>query len=85
MDENSRIACTLHAHLLLLYRNTRLEELSEDIVSTILSAFIFLTTRHTWNMKLLPIPETEIFELLQVMSLKNEYLRICILLTRYSM
>src|SRR5690606_9889594 len=28
--------------------------------------FIFLTTRHTWNMVLLPIPETEIYELLQI-------------------
>lgn len=66
VDENSRIACTIHAHLALLYRNMHLDNLDEDIVSTLLCAFIFLTTRHTWNMKLLPVPETEIFELLQV-------------------
>ncbi len=66
VDENSRIACTLHAHLVLLYRNMHLEELNENVVSTLLCAFIFLTTRHTWNMKLLPVPETEVFELLQV-------------------
>lgn len=36
LDENTRLACTLHAHLLLLYRNTRFENLSEDIVSTLL-------------------------------------------------
>jgi len=66
VDENSRIACSIHAHLLLLYRNVHLEELHEDIVSTLLCGFIFLTTRHTWNMKFLPVPETEVFELLHV-------------------
>jgi hypothetical protein len=70
VDENSRIACTLHAHLLLLYRNMHLDELDENVVSTLLCAFIFLATRHTWNMKLLLIPETELFELLQVVRRK---------------
>lgn len=65
VDENSRIACTIHAHLMLLYRNMHISELDENVVSTLLCAFIFLTTRHTWNMTLLPVPETEIFELLQ--------------------
>eukprot|EP01087_Luapelamoeba_hula_P004848 TRINITY_DN1482_c0_g1_i1.p1 TRINITY_DN1482_c0_g1~~TRINITY_DN1482_c0_g1_i1.p1 ORF type:complete len:4317 (-),score=602.49 TRINITY_DN1482_c0_g1_i1:51-13001(-) len=70
VDENTRIACTMHAHLLLLYRNVPLSELSEAIVSTLLCAFIFLTTRHTWNMLLLPVPETEVYELLQVQRRK---------------
>jgi hypothetical protein len=40
LDENTKLACTLHAHLLLLYRNTRLEGLNEDIVSTLLYAIL---------------------------------------------
>jgi hypothetical protein len=55
VDENSRIACRLHAHLLLLYRNNHLKELDPNTVSTIMSSTIFLTTRHTWNMNLLQV------------------------------
>ncbi len=69
MDENSKLACTIHAHLLLLYRNVPRAQLNDNIISTVLSSFIFLTTRHTWNMVLLPIPETEMFELMQVCAL----------------
>ena len=36
VDENSRVACKLHAHMLLLYHNIRLEELTEDIASPLL-------------------------------------------------
>lgn len=64
IDANSRSACTLHAHLLLLYRNLKLDDYSADTASTIASSFLFLTTRHTWNMNLLGIPEHEIFEML---------------------
>ena len=67
MDEHSRAACTMQAHLLLLYRNCGIDELDADIVSVILSGFIFLTTRHTWNLCLLPIPETEMYELMHVL------------------
>ncbi len=61
VDDNTKIACTLHAHLLLLYRNVLLRDMTEDNVSTLLSSFIFLTTRHTWNMLLLPIPVGFVF------------------------
>ena len=84
VDENSRLACNLHAHMLMLYRSCSEEELNMDIVQTILSAQvrflmkasgwaeingvqIFLTTRHTWNLDLLPVPENEIFEILCVL------------------
>eukprot|EP01083_Nonionella_stella_P030773 84290_1 len=66
VDENTKIACNLHAHLFLIYRNVPYEELSSKIVSTFLSSFIFLSTRHTWNMKALSVPETELFEAWQV-------------------
>lgn len=36
LDENTKLACTLHGHLLLLYRNARFEKLNEEIVSTLL-------------------------------------------------
>ena len=66
IDANTRSACQLHAHILLLYRNLRLEDYCEDFASSISSSFMFLTTRHTWNMNLLGIPEHEIFEMLSV-------------------
>ena len=75
IDRNSRLSCDLHAHRLLLYRNVHLDELeteeSQGVVTTTLSSFLYLTTRHTWNKaarahgKLL-VPEHELYELLQV-------------------
>lgn len=42
------------------------------------SGYIFLTTRHTWNMELLQLPETEMFELLAVQRRKLiNWLRQC--------
>ena len=71
LDRNSRLACDLHAHQLLLFRNLHGTDFSSEKVKTIIGSFVFLTTRHTWNKstrqqgKLL-IPETEIYEVLQV-------------------
>ena len=71
IDRNSRLACDLHAHRLLLYRNLLDGELSPEVVKTVVGSFVFLTTRHTWNKaarkkgKLL-VPETELYELLTV-------------------
>ena len=71
IDRNSRMACDLHAHRLLLYRNLLDNELTPAVVKTIVGSFVFLTTRHTWNKaarklgKLL-VPETELYELLTV-------------------
>ncbi len=36
LDANSKLACTLHAHLMLIYRNIRSQDLTEPIVSTLL-------------------------------------------------
>lgn len=67
VDTNTKTACSLHAHLLLLMRNLRLEEYSLDIASTIASSLTFLTTRHTWNQNILEnLPEHEIYEVLSV-------------------
>ena len=71
IDRNSRLACDLHAHRLVIYRNLLDEELTQEVVKTVVGSFVFLTTRHTWNKaarrkgKLL-VPETELYELLTV-------------------
>lgn len=46
IDRNSRLACDLHAHRLLMFRNV---PLSTRVASAISGSFVFLTTRHTWN------------------------------------
>ena len=66
MDENTRLACSMHAHLLLIYRNVSARSLNENIASQLLSSYIFLTTRHTFNLRLLPVDEHEVFECLSV-------------------
>jgi len=71
IDRNSRLACDLHAHRLLLLRNLHQEELTVDRAKILVGSFVFLTTRHTWNKSArkagqLLVPETEIYELLTV-------------------
>ena len=76
IDRNSRLSCDLHAHRLLLYRNVHLNELqsekAEICAKVVIGSFVYLTTRHTWNKAAreqgrLLVPETELYELLQVM------------------
>lgn len=71
IDRNSRLACDLHSHKLLLYRNFHDHELTPAAVKTLVGSFVYLTTRHTWNKATtenarLQFPETELYELLQV-------------------
>ena len=71
IDRNSRLACDLHAHKLLLYRNSHQEELTPGSAKTLVGSFVYLTTRHTWNKAArrqgrLLVPETEMYELLTV-------------------
>jgi hypothetical protein len=66
VDENTRFACQVHAHILLLYRNLSSEEFNIDYATRLSSSFMFLTTRHTWNLNLLGIPEHEIYEILSM-------------------
>lgn len=64
IDRNTRHLCSLHAHLLLMFRNVKACDYDFDVASTILSSFLFLTTRHTWNLNLLVIPEHQLFEMI---------------------
>jgi hypothetical protein len=71
INRNSALACELHSHKLLMYRNYSEAEITPSIAITLLGSFIYLTTRHTWNkmsknLDSLKIPETELYELLQV-------------------
>lgn len=72
IDRNSRLACDLHSHKLLLYRNYHEQDISPPIAMVLMGSFIYLTTRHTWNKSTLTesgrltMPETELYELLQV-------------------
>ena len=73
VDRNTRLACDLHAHKLLLFRNGHavgtVEETTETTVASLLSSFVFLTGRHTFNTPIrekgaLLVPESEVYELL---------------------
>ena len=43
------LACDLHVHGLLLYRNTRASEMTDRSMSVTLPSMVHLTIRHTWN------------------------------------
>jgi hypothetical protein len=71
VDRNTRLACDLHAHKLLLYRNnnTTTRTVREVDASALLSSFVFLTGRHTFGKPCrafgsLLVPENEMYELL---------------------
>lgn len=68
IDRNSTLACDLHSHRLLMFRNMPMDI---KVACGISSSFVFLTTRHTWNKQTreqgrLLMPETELYELLTV-------------------
>lgn len=76
VDRNSRLACDLHAHKLLINRNAfdrkcRAHGLLLSLAgAALLGSFLFLTTRHTFNKATreegrLVLPEFEVYELLQ--------------------
>lgn len=76
VDRNSRLACDLHAHKLLINRNAfdrtcRARGLLLSLAgAALLGSFLFLTTRHTFNKATreegrLVLPEFEVYELLQ--------------------
>ncbi len=71
INRNSSLACDLHSHKLLLYRNYSEDDITPSVAITLLGSFVYLTTRHTWNKASLngnplKVPETELYELLQV-------------------
>ena len=72
IDRNSRLACDLHAHKFVIYRNYKDTELTPPVVKTVIGSFVYLTTRHTWNKACdegarLAIPETEMYEAMFVL------------------
>jgi hypothetical protein len=83
IDRNSRLACDLHAHMLLLYRNHLADDMSASVAKVIIGSFIYLTTRHTWNKVSkeelrIHLPETELYSLLQVQRRRVvEWLKSC--------
>jgi hypothetical protein len=82
LDTNTKHMCSLHAHLLLTLRNVPTTALTEGRVTTVVTAVVFLSTRHEWNMALLDrkdgvssyggwrIPETEVYEAVHVLRRK---------------
>ena len=71
VNRNSRLASDLNAHKLLCYRNCGaggIDPLDQQSAKALVSSFIYLTTRHTWNKgrreagRLL-VPEFELYEL----------------------
>jgi hypothetical protein len=83
IDRNSRLACDLHAHMLLIYRSHMPDALTADVTKVIIGSFIYLTTRHTWNKVMkeelrIHLPETELYSLLQVQRRRVvEWLKYC--------
>ena len=47
-------ACVLHAHMAYLYKNVQSHELNRPIVTTILAAQVFLTTRYVYDIDVKP-------------------------------
>ena len=81
LDRNTRHMCNLHAHMLLCIRSALPEELNEERVTVVVRGIIFLSTRHQWNRNQLDakssttwegwrIPETELYEVIQVLRRK---------------
>ena len=67
IDVNTRLACDIHAHKILIYRNTKIKSVKE--AASLLGSFVFLTTRHTWNKGSrfkgqLLVPEFQLYEML---------------------
>jgi hypothetical protein len=71
LNRNSRLASDLHAHKLLCFGNCGaggIDPLDQQSATAIVSSFIYLTTRHTWNksrreMGRLLVPEFELYQL----------------------
>ena len=70
ISRNSKLACDIHAHKFIIYRNYLNKDYSASVVKTIIGSFLYLTTRHTWNKSVeastLLVPEVEMYEALYV-------------------
>ncbi|KAL1524752.1 hypothetical protein AB1Y20_019635 [Prymnesium parvum] len=75
IDELVRDICTVHSFFVISLQNVPLEKDSTDEatwehVQQLLTSFLFLRRRHTWNKNGLPIPEHELY---QVMHRKRPF------------
>jgi thiol-disulfide isomerase/thioredoxin len=74
INRNSRLACDLHAHRLICFRNSGSGgdgPMTQSCVTNLVSSFVYLTTRHSWNknrreLGRLLVPESELYEVLAV-------------------
>ncbi|CAE8699230.1 unnamed protein product, partial [Polarella glacialis] len=65
-DECNGLACRLHAHQVLVLRNVEAKDFNAERAKRLLSSLTFLSSHHSWNQERLEVPETEIFEVLQL-------------------
>ena len=75
INRNSRLACDLHAHRLICFRNSGGgcdgDPMTQTSAVNLISSFVYLTTRHSWNknkreLGRLLLPESELYEILNV-------------------
>mmetsp|Transcript_7246 Transcript_7246/g.21392 ORF Transcript_7246/g.21392 Transcript_7246/m.21392 type:complete len:5155 (-) Transcript_7246:1654-17118(-) len=76
-DALYEIVSDLRAHVILRLRNVRSTAFDSARFATLVPAFTFMYSRHTWNQDLLSMPEPELFETFQtcrrsVISLANK-------------
>ena len=64
-DVYVRRACNIHAHALLLLRNTTDAEWTASTVARFLGSFTYISMHHEWNTATLDVPEVELFTILQ--------------------
>ncbi|CAE7195129.1 unnamed protein product, partial [Symbiodinium microadriaticum] len=65
-DECNQLACRLHAHQVLVLRNVPQSDFDAERVKRLLSSLTYLSSHHTFNQERLEVPETELFETLQL-------------------
>ena len=67
VDQITRDQCTVHAYIILSLRNAPLTgEAAWRDVQQLLTSFLFVERRHTWNDQGLPVPETCIWEIMHL-------------------
>ncbi|CAJ1434089.1 unnamed protein product, partial [Effrenium voratum] len=65
-DECNSLACRLHAHQVLVLRNVPQSDFNSDRIRRFLASMTYLSSHHTFNQERLEVPETELFEALQL-------------------
>eukprot|EP01063_Lacrimia_lanifica_P039595 TRINITY_DN8724_c1_g4_i1.p1 TRINITY_DN8724_c1_g4~~TRINITY_DN8724_c1_g4_i1.p1 ORF type:complete len:4579 (+),score=2099.61 TRINITY_DN8724_c1_g4_i1:248-13984(+) len=63
IDKITILVAKIQAHVVILRRTA---PMNTNVASSLLSSIIFLTLRHTWNSGRLIVPETEVYETMQL-------------------